>query len=160
MQCFCLFSFQFFSFKQQMQLANLHSSLVWTVAAVLNKNGNVMVIMTAKITLMSLDVQLSVPGAKSHSFSASLSLSALTAAGFVMVKRTVKIERMRKNVVCVVLVQVVVERGLEHITWAFFVSRWKQSCFWATDTRQKWKICFLNISSLSQGAFILLETIQ
>jgi len=34
----------------------------------------------------------------------------------VMVKTTVKMERMRKNVVCVLLVQLVVERGLEHVT--------------------------------------------
>ena len=86
------------------------------MAAVSNKNGNVMVTMTAKITMMSLDVLLAVPSAKSRTFSASLIFSALTAAGFVMVKTTVKMERMRKNVVCVLLVQLVVERGLEHVT--------------------------------------------
>lgn len=86
------------------------------MAAVSNKNGNVMVTMTAKITMMSLDVLLAVPSAKSHTFSASLIFSVLTAAGFVMVNPTVKMKRMRKNVVCVVLVELVVERGLEHVT--------------------------------------------
>ena len=86
------------------------------MAAVSNKNGNVMVTMTAKITMMSLDVLLAVPSAKSRPFSASLIFSALTAAGFVMVNTTVKMKRMRKNVVCVVLVQLVVERGLEHVS--------------------------------------------
>lgn len=69
--------------------------------------------MTAKIIMMSLDVLLTVQSAKSQNFSASLIFSVLMGVGFVMVNRTVKMDRMRKNVVSVVLVQLFVERGLK-----------------------------------------------